>query len=137
MGQTVHSSAGENHAAIWDFNLASGELPSCSVQSAAVREFIYQGVKDSWKKEYWPPFSSGRFVAENAMSGFSACRSPAMRTTAGPQLPAKRVCQSGYELLRRGELASPLWPSHSFDSDGAVPCADGRVFRTHGSGNKP
>lgn len=133
MGQTVHSSAGENCAAIWGLNFSSGELPSCGVQSAAVNEFIHRGVKDSWKREYWQPFSSGRFVANVATAGFSAGRSPATAPPTGRQRPTKTVCQAGYQLLGRRKLSSSFWPSHSFAPNGAVSRADDRAFGRHES----
>ena len=78
------SPAGEYVAAVWDANCASGELPLCSVQSAAVNGSTYRGVKDSWKKESWPACSSGPFVANTATSGSFGCRLP---TTAPPAEP--------------------------------------------------
>jgi hypothetical protein len=87
--QTVAPPARENCLAAWDANFASGDLPSCSVQSVAVNESIYRGVEESWKKEYWPEFLSGHFVANDATSGFSACRSPATPVLTGRQPPAK------------------------------------------------
>jgi len=46
----------EDWSAAWDAPAASGELPSCSVESVAANKSIYRGVRGSWKKESSPAF---------------------------------------------------------------------------------